>query len=55
MKCTLASLTKMMTSIIVIESIEKGKINYDDFVKVPKEATLNKGSTVDLKKDQLTS
>lgn len=50
-----ASLTKMMTSIIVIESIEKGKINYDDFVKVPKEATLNKGSTVDLKKDQLIS
>ena len=47
-----ASLTKIMTSILVVEEIEKGKIAYDDIVTVPKEALENKGSSVFLKEGQ---
>ena len=47
-----ASLTKIMTSILVVEEVEKGKISYNDIVTVPKEALDNKGSSVFLKEGQ---
>lgn len=47
-----ASLTKIMTSILVVEEVEKGKIGYEDIITVPKGALENKGSSVYLKEGQ---
>lgn len=41
-----ASLTKVMTGILVIEEVEKGNISYNDIVTVPRDAQKYKGSTV---------
>jgi len=48
----LASLTKMMTSLIVLEKIKKGDLNLSDEIKVSREATNIKGSSARLKKGQ---
>lgn len=47
-----ASLTKVMTAVLVVEEIEKGKIDYNDIITVPKDALKNKGSSVFLKQGQ---
>lgn len=47
-----ASLTKLMTAVLVIEEVEKGKITYDSIVTVPKEALKYKGSTIALTSGQ---
>lgn len=50
-----ASLTKVMTTVITIEEIEKGKFSYDDLVTVPKETEKYKESTIDLRSGQKIS
>lgn len=47
-----ASLTKVMTAILVIEEVEKGNISYDDIVSVPREAKKNGGSSINLKEGE---
>lgn len=47
-----ASLTKVMTSVLAVEEIEKGNIDLTDIVTVPKEAEKYKGSTLYLKEGQ---
>ncbi len=43
-----ASLTKLMTAVLVIEEVDKGNFSYDNIVTVPKEALKYKGSTINL-------
>lgn len=48
-KLSIASLTKMMVALIVVENIKSGKINWTDKVKVPNQAVSVGGSRVFLK------
>ena len=52
-KFEIASLTKMMTVLLVIESINEGKYGWDSLIKVPKEATFIGGSSVFLKEGEV--
>jgi D-alanyl-D-alanine carboxypeptidase (penicillin-binding protein 5/6) len=52
-KHDIASLSKMMTVLLVIESINEGKFGWDSLVTVPKEATEVGGSSVYLKEGEV--
>lgn len=51
-KMPLASLSKMMTFLIAIESIENGKVKEDDLVEIDKEAAKVRGSSYKLKEGE---
>ena len=51
-KYEIASLTKMMTILLVIEKIKEGQYDWDSLVKVPKGATLIGGSSVFLQEGE---
>ena len=51
-KHDIASLSKMMTVLLVIESINEGKYGWDSLIRVPKEATEVGGSSVYLKEGE---
>jgi D-alanyl-D-alanine carboxypeptidase (penicillin-binding protein 5/6) len=44
-----ASLTKMMVALLIVEDIKEGKVSWDQKVKVTREATLVTGSKVNLR------
>ncbi len=52
-KFEIASLTKMMTVLLVIDQINEGKYAWDSVVTVPKEATFVGGSSVFLKEGEM--
>lgn len=47
-----ASLTKLMTSVLVIEEVDKGNYSYESIVTVPKDALKYKGSSINLVEGQ---
>ena len=51
-KMPLASLSKMMTFLIAIESIEEGKVKEDDLVEIDKEIAKVRGSSYKLKEGE---
>jgi D-alanyl-D-alanine carboxypeptidase (penicillin-binding protein 5/6) len=52
-RCDIASLSKMMTILLVIECIKVGKYNWETLVKVPREATYVGGSSVYLREGEV--
>ncbi|OQY07680.1 MAG: hypothetical protein B6I28_05440 [Fusobacteriia bacterium 4572_132] len=51
----LASLTKMMTSLIVLEKIKEGELRLEDEIRISRQATNIKGSSARLKKGEKIS
>jgi|ERR1035437_990581 D-alanyl-D-alanine carboxypeptidase (penicillin-binding protein 5/6) len=52
-RCDIASLSKMMTILIVIECIRLGKYNWESLVKIPREAMYVGGSSVYLREGEV--
>ena len=52
-RCDIASLSKMMTILIVIECIRLGKYNWESLVKIPREAPYVGGSSVYLREGEV--
>ncbi len=54
-KFEIASLTKMMTVLLVMDNINQGQYSWDSLVKTPKEATFVGGSSVYLRENEVFS